>query len=117
MNKSKRRMLAKDDITLEEVLEVLQFERDADGKLRVITLVCDADLIIGDVGCIKGNVGDVLGTIERDVVGNVKGSVRGSVWGDVWDDVWGDVKGVSIGMRRQVRALHVELKERHRNDS
>lgn len=54
--------------TMEEVLELVEFDRDKDGNLRV-----------------------------KKVRGNVWGNVQGYVWGNVMDDVKGDVRGYVRG--------------------
>ena len=73
-------MLTKDEVTLEEVLELADFKRDSDGKLRITT--------------VRDNVwGDVEGDVEGNVEGSILGSVLNSVLGDVLGDVWGTVKG------------------------
>lgn len=66
------------DITLEEVLELVDFERDESGALMVSRIK-----------------GFVLG----DVLGDVWGSVRGNVWGDVKCDVEGSVLGTISGKK------------------
>ena len=50
--------------TIQEVLELVSFERNEDDVLFV-----------------------------RDVRDSVWGSVKGTVWGNVCDNVWGDVRG------------------------
>ena len=54
--------------TMEEVLELVSFYRDEDGKLRI-------------------------SDVYDNVRGNLRGSVDCNVWGNVWGDVWGEVKG------------------------
>ena len=64
------------DITIEEVLELVEFGRSDDGKLFV--------------SYIHGNVmGDVDGNLE----GNVWGSIKGYVNGSIGEYVWGTIKG------------------------
>ena len=65
--------------TMEEVLELVRFSRDDDGKLHVSNVYGDVLISVhGDVGIVHGNV-------------NL--SVHGSVFGDVWGSVFGDVYG------------------------
>ncbi len=52
--------------TIEEVLKLVSFEGDENGKLQI----CD---VFGDVG------GNVLGDVYGDVRGNVFGNVRGKI--------------------------------------
>ena len=60
--------------TIEEVLELVSFERDENGKLRILSVL----------GHVRGNVlGNVFGSVRGNVLGNVLGSVRGSVRGSV----------------------------------
>ena len=71
-------------ISIEEVLELVNFTRDSKGRLR-----------IGDVyGYVGGTVHD---SVDGDVLGNVVGNVRGAVIGDVMGSVHGNVKGSVIG--------------------
>lgn len=65
--------------TIEEVLRLVEFERDADGVL-----------------CVKNVNGDVWGDIEGEVMGNVVGSVGGNVNRHVYGNVMGHVYG-SVG--------------------
>ena len=53
--------------TMEEVLELVEFGRDAEGDLFVRN-------------------------VKDNVWGNVSGNVQGSIEGDVWANVWGDVR-------------------------
>jgi outer membrane lipoprotein SlyB len=80
-------MLTKDEVTLEEVLELVDFKRDEDGKMRVVNVWGS---ILGTVrGSILGTVeGSILGTVEGSVWGDVKGDVEGTVEGSVWGTVW-----------------------------
>ncbi len=55
--------------TIEEVLELVSFRRDEDGKLYVRN--------------VYGNLSNVHGNVYGDVDGNVGGSVLGSVYGNV----------------------------------
>ncbi len=52
--------------TMKEVLELVSFERDENGKLQI----CDVN-------------GDVLGDVNGDVYGEVGGDVLGNVFGNV----------------------------------
>ena len=63
---SKEKMMKKP--TMEEVLKLVRFERDEDGKLVVASVK----------GCIEGDV---------------MGSIYGKVWGDVGKDVAGYIRG------------------------
>ena len=65
-------------ISIEEVLELVNFTRDSEGRLRISDVY---GTVIGDVGSVQGNV---LGN-----VGNVYGNV-GNVYGNV-GDVYGNV--------------------------
>ena len=58
--------------TIEEVLNLVEFDRRHDGSLRV-KKVCD------------------------NVWGDVQGAVWGSVWGNVYGNIWGDVNGTVNG--------------------
>jgi hypothetical protein len=71
------------NITLEEVLELVEFERDANGVLRVLHVRGDVDFVGGDVGRVGGDVVRVGGDVIR--VGGDVGRVRGYVWGVVKD--------------------------------
>lgn len=62
-------MLTKDEVTVEEVLELVQFKRDGDGCLRVVH-------VLGDVW------GNIRGFVEGNVYGNIYGDVEGEVLGD-----------------------------------
>ncbi len=74
--------------TMEEVLELVEFDRNQDGSLRV-KKVC------GDVW------GSVWGTVKNSVWGTVCGDVVGSVEGSVWDNVNGTVRGKISGREWQ----------------
>ena len=94
--------------TMEEVLELVEFERNADGRLRVRMVygnVCGSVIgnVWGDVqGCVRGSVcADVGGNVKGSVWANVYGSVFGSVKGDVLGNVWGDVQGTINGREWQ----------------
>jgi outer membrane lipoprotein SlyB len=80
--------------TMEEVLELVSFRRDADGKLQISN-------VYGGVKSVHGNIyGDVHGNVHGsvgDVGGNVLGDVGGNVLGDVGGDVLCDVKGDVLG--------------------
>ena len=70
--------------TIQEVLELVSFKRDANGSL-----------VINDVfGYVAGSV---LGNVYGGVEGNVGGNVFGNVSGDVEGNVWGNVRGVVGG--------------------
>ena len=75
--------------TLEEVLKLVRFRRDENGKLQV-----------SDV---NGNVqGDVLGSVW----GSVSDDVSGNVWGNVWGNVHGDVGNVWGSVHGNVGIVH-----------
>ena len=63
-------------ISIEEVLELVTFTRDSEGRLR-----------ISDVK------GDVLGYVVGNVYCDVHGNVYGSVIGDVGGTVYGSIGG------------------------
>ena len=86
--------------TMQEVLELVAFDRDKDGSLRVKKVCGD---VWGDVqGCVRGSVcADVGGNVKGSVWANVYGSVFGSVKGDVLGNVWGDVQGTINGREWQ----------------
>jgi len=65
-------MIAK-DITLEEVLKIVTFDRANDGTLRVV---------------------DINGSLQGDVLGSVYGRVKGSVWGKIEGNYWGETEPV-----------------------
>jgi len=58
--------------TIEEVLDLVSFERDEDGNLQIY---------------------NVCGNVRGSVCGSVHGNVRISVCGNVGCDVWGNVFG------------------------
>jgi hypothetical protein len=72
-----------DQITIEEALELVDFELYPEGW-RVKNVKGN---VRGDVG------GDIWGAVLRDVCGNVHGNVLGSVCGDVYSDVGGTING------------------------
>jgi outer membrane lipoprotein SlyB len=69
---------------MQEVLELVAFDRDKDGRLRV-------RMVYGNVcGSVIGNVwGDVQGCVKGDVWANVHGYVRGDVRGYVQGKISG----------------------------
>lgn len=77
-----------EQITLKQVLELVSFKKELEGKWKVVT-------VYGDVnGDVRGAVsGDVYGSVYGDVCGDVHGSVSGDVYGDVRGDVDGEVIG------------------------
>lgn len=65
--------------TMEEVLELVSFERDENGKLQIYNVcghvcghVCgNIRYVYGNIGMVHGNVSDVFGTIwgtSRDIL-------------------------------------------------
>ena len=54
-------MLTKDEVTLEEVLELVDFGRDANGKLVMANIYSDVCNVFGNVENICGDVGNVFG--------------------------------------------------------
>ena len=74
--------------TIQEVLEIVSFKRDANGSL-----------VIKDVlGYVSGNVcGNVWGDVEGSVGGSVVLDVEGNVYGNVGRSVLGDVFGAVGG--------------------
>ena len=66
--------------TIEEVLELVVFDRDKDGELRIRE--------------VRDNV---CGSVIGNVWGNIRGIVQGSIEGDVWGNVWGNVQGKISG--------------------
>ena len=74
--------------TIQEVLELVSFERDANGTLYLIG-------VRGSVwGNVEGNVrGNVLGAVSGDVGGNVGGHVFGNIEGNVFGIVGRDICG------------------------
>lgn len=78
--------------TKEEMMELVEFEREFSGRLRVKSVKSDV------WGNVEGAVyGDIYGDVFGSVVGSVVGSVRGHVWGDVSCVVHGDVHGNVLG--------------------
>ena len=65
--------------TMEEVLELIDFDRDYADRLFVNT--------------VKGNVCNVEGNVEGSVKGHVEGSVGGDVSGSVGGNLWGTIAG------------------------
>lgn len=78
--------------TKEEMMELVEFEREFSGRLRVKSVKSD---VWGDVeGAVYGNIdGDVDGNVQGSVVGSVRGHVWGDVSCDVHGNVWGTIKG------------------------
>jgi len=70
--------------TMEEVLDLVEFERNADGRLRVRNVY---RAVWGDVQ------GAVYGAVYGDVWGDVVGHVKGNVKLDVWGNVQGKING------------------------
>lgn len=66
--------------TMEEVLELVEFDRNSDGTLHI-----------------KKVFDHVWGDVQGDVKGDVWGDVQGSVWGNVYGHIWGDVNGTVNG--------------------
>jgi hypothetical protein len=64
--------------TIEEVLELVSFERDKNGKLRIFSVRGDVSLVIGSVTDIYGNAMTVNGNVSivNGNVRKVKGRVR-----------------------------------------
>ena len=78
--------------TMEEVLELVEFDRGKDGGLRVRKVY----------GTVCGSViGSVWGNIRGSVWGSIEGNVQGSIEGDVWANVWGTVRGKIQGRKWQ----------------
>jgi len=74
--------------TIQEVLELVSFERDANGTLYVIG--------------VRGSVwGSVEGSVRGNVLGSVSGDVKDNVGGNVFGSVWGSVGGTIDGRRWQ----------------
>ena len=67
--------------TMEEVLELVAFDRDKDGS--------------------RLHIKKVFGHVWGDVCGTVRGDVWGNVRGDVWGNVWGTVQGKIQGRKWQ----------------
>ena len=82
--------------TIQEVLELVSFGRDANGTLYVVGVRGN---VCGNVeGNVRGNVcGNVEGNVRGNVCGNVSGYVEGNVWGNVCGVVGGDVGGSVLG--------------------
>ena len=64
--------------TMEEVLELVEFDRDDEGQLVVRSVLTD---VMGDVR------GDVRGDVCDYVLGNVWGGVQGKIAGREWQYV------------------------------
>lgn len=66
--------------TIEEVLELVSFERDENGKLQICDIFGDVKgYVYGNVRYVSGSVHNVRGNVLGNVFGSVLGSVRGSV--------------------------------------
>ena len=91
MNKQGDKRMSNDiKISIEEVLELVNFTRDSKGRLRISNVHGD---VLGNVGYVLGDVGYVGGDVKGSVlggVGYVGGDVKGSVLG-----VYGTVAGKS----------------------
>lgn len=76
-----------EQITIEEALEIVSFERDSSGKWEVYYV---KGTVFGNVlGDVRGNIlGTVFGTVLGDVGGNVGGNVGGTVKGKIHSDEW-----------------------------
>lgn len=88
--------------TMEEVLELIDFDRDYGGRLIVNT--------------VKGNVCNVEGNVEGSVKGDVEGSIGGDVGGCVKGNLWGTIAGrtwqfVDDPKERAIRLINL-LKEK-----
>ena len=86
--------------TRKEVLELVEFDRDKDGNLRVREVRGSVwgsveGSVLGNIrGSVEGSVeGNVLGSIEGNVLGNVQGSIQGNVWGNIRGSVEGRISG------------------------
>jgi hypothetical protein len=85
--------------TMQEVLELVEFDRDFSGILHVKSVKGSVWSVGGSVGgnvggSVGGNIkGDVAGYVDGTVGGFVGGSVKGSVYGDIEGDVGGSVIG------------------------
>ena len=81
-------MLTKDEVTLEEVLELVA-EGDAEGTLHIVTVKGSVELVIGNVGIVRSGVdrwvhggtvrdnvayvyGDVLSYVAKDQLGGIE---------------------------------------------
>ncbi len=80
--------------TMKEVLELVSFERDENGKLQVLNVRGHIGrYVLGNVGSVNGHIGSVGGNV-RHVFGNVQcvhgniGMVHGNV-SDVFGTIWG----------------------------
>jgi hypothetical protein len=76
--------------TIQEILELVTFNRDANGNL-----------VINDVfGYVSGSVmGNVCGNVKGNIGGFVGCSVKGNIGGSVGGDVKGEVKGEINGRK------------------
>lgn len=63
---------------IEEIKELVFFERDDNGKLQVGIVYGDIGLVRGNVIVVRGNVSVVSGDVN-DVKGDVKGKVYGKL--------------------------------------
>jgi hypothetical protein len=105
IQKKEDRLMSKEiKISIEEVLELVTFTRNSEGRLRIVNVLGDVGGdVVGNVrGYVIGNVrgdvyGDVVGNVRGDVVGYVGGYVGGSVYGNVRGDVVGSVGGDVVG--------------------
>ena len=85
--------------TMEEVLELVSFERDDSGRLCVRNVLGNVKgNVSGDVeGILFGSVGKVVDDVRGDVLGNVEGyvggDVEGPIYGSVGRGVWGTIDG------------------------
>lgn len=71
----------KEQITLEQALELVSFMKPRVGGWKVLTVYDD---VHGDV---HGHVHDVRGDVLGDVWGNVNGKVLGKINGRSWESV------------------------------
>jgi hypothetical protein len=92
------------ELTMQEVLELIEFERDLSGVLLVKKVKSSVwgnvegavyGDVYGDVGCSVW--GNVKGNVGGDVYGHVKGGICGGVGGNIYNDVKGDVYGAIKG--------------------
>ena len=89
-------------ITLEEVLEMVSFKKNAFGEWRLVNVNCNVNgnihgdvdgTVCGDVdGSVLGNIyygvaGDIRGDVDGDIYGNVLGTVKGDIYCDEWQRV------------------------------
>lgn len=75
-----------DQITLEQALELVDFEQDSDGTWRVGTVKDNCITVAGYCNTVEGNCGTVKGycnTVEGNC-GRVKGRVLGTIHGRQW---------------------------------